>query len=128
MDVEAENIIRLGVYKAGSKRPILVKFRKFSLMVEIIIISAKCLKGLNIWIMMIIQKKVRMERKKLILQHLKTSTAKRKSASRRYDKLMLNGKLFGSEQFNNEEGIDNEDRKSSINEHPPQSDEGLVSN
>lgn len=123
-DADIKEITKLGTFKTNKKRPILVKLQTRNKKMEIFE-RTKELKGKDIWINDDYTKKVQEDRKHLI-PHLKQAKQLGHRAYLRYNKMIVNGRAYGAEDFENTEKKEKEnqgDKKRTVNERSPESEE-----
>lgn len=92
-EADMEEVRRVGKYRSETKRPILIKLVTEKKRNEILS-QAKALKGTNIWIEEDFTKEVQMERKEL-MPHLKEARQKGYTAKLKFNKPIINGKIYG---------------------------------
>lgn len=100
---ETQEVIRLGRYGNGRTRPVLIELNTWNKKWEIMK-SAKKLrdfKDLKIWITEDYSKKVR-EQRKTLLDHMKKARANGQKAVISYNKLIVNGDSYTTEQIKDE--------------------------
>ena len=129
---DIDEIKRFGLFHKDKKRPILIKLLTWNKKMEILQ-QAKTLKGTNIWIDQDYTKKVQNERKQLI-PYMKQAREQGKKASLKYNKLIINGMAYGSENLesseegnsrsigNDREMNNEENKKRTISERSPESE------
>lgn len=126
-DKDLEEAKRIGIYKAGGSRPIIIKLVKHSKKMEILK-NAKNLKGSKIWINEDYPKEIQEERKQLI-PRMKEARQKGCMAQIKYNKLVINNEIFGAEDRDNitqylanTENEKNTNNKRSVSERSPEED------
>lgn len=124
LDVNIEEIRRVGRYTISRNRPILVKLIRYDKTLEILR-KSKALKGTNVWIEKDYSKKVQEERKALIPQ-LKEARQKGYMAYLKHNVLVVNKEVYHARNLGNEtREADHEDRikenyKRTINDRSPE--------
>jgi hypothetical protein len=108
VNTEIVEVRRIGTsYETRKKRPIVIKFRTRQCKL-LILKRTKSLKGTDIWITEDFTKKVQQERKQLI-PHFKQPEQDEHKALMKYDKLTIEGKVYGTDYFEIGEGRSKED-------------------
>ena len=107
VEMDASEIRRIGTYKPNRNRPILVKLQKWKTKMEIYKLT-KNLKGSDIWINDDFSKKVQAERK-CLTPYLQQVRQQGSTAYLRYNKMIIDGKVYGKEHF---------EMTAKISEHP----------
>lgn len=120
-NMDIDEIRRIGRYKTGATRPILVKFISGKKKTEILK-GAKMLKGTNIWIDEDYARDIQAERRQLLPQ-LKEARQKGYNAKLRYNKLIVNNEIFTVEDLVQVESPAeaNSDKKRTFSERSPES-------
>ncbi|KAJ3646487.1 hypothetical protein Zmor_024073 [Zophobas morio] len=96
--LDTNETFRLGKFREGKIRPILVKLQSFDKKIEIYK-KAKKLKDSNIWIDDDVTKTVQDIRRRLV-PHLKVARQNGKKAFLKYDQLIIEGAKYGIKHFN----------------------------
>lgn len=94
---EIEEVRRLGKYQINKTRPILIKLTKNKIKNEILK-NTKYLKGSDIWIDSDYPRNIQEERKQLI-PHLKEAKMKGQKVQLKYNKLIIENKVYGVENL-----------------------------
>lgn len=124
MNMDIEEIRRLGNYVEGRKRPIIVKLTKERTKI-LILQNARNLSGTDIWIDEDFSKTVQEERKALV-PHLKEERKKGNRAYLRFNKLIVNGEAYTIKDIRRGDEIgknvtnENNSQKRTITERSPE--------
>lgn len=121
LETEIEEINRIGLYKEGRNRPIIIRLKEYNKKLEIYS-QTKKLKGTEIWINNDYTNKTQKERKELI-PYLKEARQKGAKAFLKHNKLIINGTEYGIEHFLNKKINQNQDKKRAMNDRSPQSED-----
>ncbi|KAJ3648197.1 hypothetical protein Zmor_020018 [Zophobas morio] len=114
VEIDASEIRRIGTYKPNGNRPILVKLQKWKTKMEIYKLT-KNLKGSDIWINDDFSKKVQAERK-CLTPYLQQVRQQGSTAYLRYNKMIIDGKVYGKEHF--EMTVKSKDKRTSSERSP----------
>lgn len=118
-NIDIEEVRRIGKYKRGTNRPILMKMARSKKKFEILK-QTKTLRGTDIWIEEDYTKEVQEERK-LLIPHLKEARQKGYNARLRYNKLIINKEVFTIQDFVQEEQVETTtDKKRTLSERSPE--------
>lgn len=121
MKTEIDEIKRLGRYKEGRQRPILMKLTTGNSKMRVLQ-KTKELKGTNVWIEEDYTKETQEERRRLI-PHLKEARRQGLKAQLRYDKLLIEDKIYEAKELeeikSTNEQIDTRKNKRTVSERSP---------
>lgn len=130
MKTEIDEIKRLGRYREGRQRPILMKLTTGNKKVQILK-QSKELKGTDVWVEEDYTKESQETRKKLI-SHLKEARRRGHRAQLRHDKLVIDSKIYGIEELEEGEWLGEHNHTSSnkrtVSERSPMGSTGQGNN
>uniref|UniRef100_A0A1Y1K306 Uncharacterized protein n=1 Tax=Photinus pyralis TaxID=7054 RepID=A0A1Y1K306_PHOPY len=121
---DIDEIRRIGKFKNQYKRPIIIKLTSGMKKTQILH-SSKNLKGSNIWIDEDYSREI-LEERKMLIPHMKEAKQKGYKTQMKYNKLIINGEMYGIEELSSSHITEGGERmnfaKRTVSERSPTGD------